>query len=338
VIKNQHTLGAAVVGLGVGAQHALAYARLPSCELKWLYDIDRARAEEAAIRVGSGAIAGSFNEILRDPAVDIVSIASYDDQHFEQTLAALEAGKNVFVEKPLCRTLHEARGIAAAQRSSGRLLQSNLVLRASPLYRWLKSAIDSGELGRIYAIDGDYLYGRIEKITKGWRGNVDDYSVMTSGGVHMVDLMLWMLDERATTVSASGNRICTAETSFEYLDFVAATYQFPSGAIGRITANFGCVHGHQHVFRVFGTRGTFIHDDRGARLQTHRDPAPPAEPISLISKPLSKGDLIPDFVASVIVGADTAPLVRRELELIAACAAVQPALDQPGHNVEIEYV
>src|SRR6185503_7475057 len=104
---------------------------------------------------------------------------------------------------------------------------------------------------------------------------VPDYSVMAGGGVHLVDLMLWLTGQQPTTVSAVGNRIATANSRFAYDDFVTATYAFPSGLVGRITANFGCVHRHQHVVRVFGTKGTFIHDDAGARLHWTRDEARP---------------------------------------------------------------
>src|SRR5262249_50292734 len=149
----------------------------------------------------------------------------------------------------------------------------NLVLRAAPLYCWLRDTIAAGELGELYAFDGDYLYGRLEKITDGWRGEVDGYSVLQGGGVHLVDLMLWLTGQRPATVNAVGNRIATRGTRFRYDDFVAATYRFESGLIGRITANFGCVHRHQHVVRVFGTKGTFIHDDRGARLHSTREPS-----------------------------------------------------------------
>jgi hypothetical protein len=154
-------------------------------------------------------------------------------------VAALEAGKHVFCEKPLCRTLEQARAIARVR--GDRHLACNLILRAAPLYSWLRDAIRAGELGEIYAFDGDYLYGRLHKITEGWRGTVDDYSVFQGGAVHLVDLMVWLLGERPARVAAVGNRIVTRDTAFRYPDFVAATYELPSGVIGRITANFGCI-------------------------------------------------------------------------------------------------
>ena len=53
-----------------------------------------------------------------------------------------------------------------------------------------------GVFGRIYAFEGDYLYGRMFKITNGWRRNIPDYSVMTGGGIHLIDLFLWLTGEK----------------------------------------------------------------------------------------------------------------------------------------------
>src|SRR5262245_5009045 len=129
------TLGVAVVGLGVGEQHALTYAKLPECTLQWLYDLDRARADSVCARVGRGAAAESFESIMADGAVDLVSIASYDDAHYGQVVAALSANKHVFVEKPLCGSLREIEQIKQERERTGRHLVSNLVLRAAQIGR-----------------------------------------------------------------------------------------------------------------------------------------------------------------------------------------------------------
>ncbi|TLG77597.1 Gfo/Idh/MocA family oxidoreductase [Methylocystis sp. B8] len=301
-------LGIAVIGLGIGEQHARMYATLPSCRVQVLADLDRARAESLANAFPGSDVETSLDQVLARQDVDVVSIASFDDAHFDQVMRALAAGKHVFVEKPLCRTAAELAQIRAALDANASLhLASNLVLRGADLYRWLRAEIASGAFGEIYAFDGDYLYGRLHKITEGWRGETENYSVMLGGGIHMIDLMLWLTGERPVSVQAVGNRICTRGTNFHYDDFIAATLTFASGMVGRITANFGCVHRHQHVVRIFGTRKTFILDDAGPRLMTTRDPVipglqvAPAEPINLASKPAHKGALIPAFIEGVML-------------------------------------
>jgi predicted dehydrogenase len=327
-----------VVGLGVGQHHARAYVDHPACDLRQIYDIDPAAAARAHTTFESASVAASFDELLADARVDIVSIASYDDAHFKQVVAALDAGRHVFVEKPLCRSLDELRATKTAWRRTGdRHLASNLVLRGSALYQWLRSAIADGEFGEVYAVDGDYLYGRLHKVIDGWRANVPDYSVIQGGGVHLVDLMMWLTGQRPTTVTASGNKISTEGTAFRYADFVAATFLFESGLVGRITANFGCIHPHQHVLRVFGTRATFVYDDRGARLHTSRDPAAAPQPIDLAPLPPSKGALIPEFIDAILKTEDARSRAQREFDLISACLAADRAF-ATGSLQRIDYV
>lgn len=335
----QKRIGVAVLGLGVGEQHAKAYIATGHCKLCWLYDLDPQKARTLIDKFGTGAVATSLEEILQDPEVQVISIASYDDAHFEQAVAALEAGKHIFVEKPLCRTSAELRAIKTAwSKHQGKIkLSSNLVLRAAPVYQYLKQRLAAGDLGEVYALDGDYLYGRLHKITHEWRKDVENYSVMLGGGIHLTDLMLWLTRERPSVVSARGNRICTTGTEFRYCDFVAATLECPSGLIGRITANFGCVHRHQHVIRVFGTAGTFIYDDQGPRLHMSRNPEIAATSIDLPTLPGSKGELIPDFIKAILDDTDTQDQTQHEFDVVSVCVAADQAL-ATGKCIEVDYV
>jgi predicted dehydrogenase len=327
-------IGAAVVGLGVGEAHARAYAADPRAELRWVHDINEERAQAVAAELGVRV--ATFDEILADPETDAVSIASFDDAHFEQAMAALEAGKHVFVEKPLCRSVEEARALKSAWERAGRpALASNLVLRAAPLFVWLRDAVARGELGTPYAFDGDYLFGRLHKIVEGWRGQVDGYSVMLGGGVHLVDLMLWLTQQRPVRVTAVGNRISTEGTAFRYDDFVAATFEFDSGLVGRVTANYGSVNPHQHVLRLFGTKAVFVSDDEGARLWESRDPATPAQRLDLAPLPSVKGVLIPGFLDQI--DGTRGRVADHEFDLVCTCAAADRALAERA-SVAVEYV
>jgi predicted dehydrogenase len=332
-------IGVAVVGLGVGAAHARAYLATERCELRWLYDLDAVKARELAADFGAPKAAGHFEQILEDPEVRVISIASYDDAHFGQVVAALEAGKHVFVEKPLCRGAAELGAIKRAwARHAGRLkLSTNMVLRKAPLYQWLKENIDAGRFGKLYAFDGDYLYGRLPKITEGWRGRVENYSVMEGGGIHLVDLMLWLGGERPKSVSAAGNRICSQDTPFRYPDYVSAHLRFPSGLVGRVTANFGCVHPHQHVVRLFGTEATLVSDDAGARWHGSRDPALTASRVDLAALPAGKGVGIGPFVDAVLSDADLSGPTQEIFDVMSVCAASDESLDS-GKEVEVSYV
>lgn len=337
-------LGIAVIGLGIGEQHARMYATLPSCKVKLLVDLDRSRAENLAKAMPGSEVGSDLDDALDRDDIDVVSIASFDDAHFRHVIRSLSAGKHVFVEKPLCRTTDELAQVRTTLNAKSSLhLASNLVLRGADLYRWLRSEIATGAFGEIYAFDGDYLYGRLHKITKGWRGDTDNYSVMLGGGIHMIDLMLWLTGQRPLSVQAVGNRICARNTSFWYDDFSAATMMFASGMVGRITANFGCVHRHQHVVRIFGTRKTFILDDAGPRLMTARDPVEPGlavapvEPLKLATKPVHKGTLIPAFVEAIV---ENKPSRTADLDATLDAIAIAAACDEAvstSSAVQIRY-
>ena len=338
-LESRHAppLRVGVIGLGVGEQHALAYQRHPRCHVAALCDLMDDKLRRARQYWPEARLTRRADDLLDDPDLDVISIASYDQAHGGQALSALNRDKHVFVEKPLCRSGDELDAIRRAWRLHHcPKLSCNLVLRASPLYRWVRDQIAEGQLGDVYAFDGDYLYGRLHKITDGWRRDVPEYSVLKGGGIHLVDLMMWLTGQRPVAVSASGNRICTAGTRFRYNDFVAAAFEFPSGLIGRITANFGCVHRHQHVVRIFGTKGTFIHDDLGPRLHTSRDASVSPRGLDFSSLPASKGELIPPFVHAIVNGEDVRPQTLHEFDVINVCIATDEAVAKKG-SLEILY-
>ena len=329
-------IGAAVVGLGVGEQHARTYAADRRAKLLWVHDLDRPRAERLAAELGA-RVAADYETILADPSVQAISIASFDGAHFAQAREALRAGKHVFVEKPLCTTLEELAGLKAMAQKGRLKVGSNLVLRTAPAYRWLKQKVQEGGLGKLYAFDGDYLYGRLHKITEGWRRGEKEYSVMLGGGIHLVDLMLWLTGERPSRVSAAGNRISTAGSAFRYDDFRAATLEFDSGLVARISANFGSVHAHQHVVRVFGTGGTFLYDDQGPRLHATREPGKAPARLDLAALPARKGDLIPEFLDAVSGSHGYDAVSQSFFDGIAVCLAADRAAERRSPQT-IEYV
>lgn len=326
-----------VIGLGVGERHLEAYASDPRCEVVALCDRDPERLGEVAARHPGARATVDAADLIATEGLDAVSICSHDPDHALQAVAALGAGLHVMLEKPLCRTREELDDIAAAVAANpGLVLASNLVLRAAPLVRWLVSERAAGALGTVYAVDGDYLYGRLPKITEGWRGRVEGYSVMLGGGVHLVDVLMRVVGERPDWVEAAGSGLATRGTAFAGDDLACAQLGFPGGAIGRVTANFACVHGHQHVIRVFGTEATVISDDRGARVQRARDPAPPAADLDLSPLPADKGALIPAFVSAALGESPPEPGARHEIDLVAVCLAADLSRAS-GRRIAVDY-
>ncbi len=328
-----------VIGLGVGEQHVQAYLRNPCCDVVAICDLSEEKLVLAEKQYPGTYQTKNDQDLFLDPGIDIISIASYDDAHANQVISALKAKKHVFVEKPLCQSIDQVLQIKNVWESQKKSLKlgCNLVLREAPLYKWLWNQIQEGLFGSIYAFDGEYLYGRLQKITDGWRNNVRDYSVIEGGGIHMIDLMLWLTGQRPQTVFTAGSRMCSEGTKFQYNDFATSIMQFDSGMIGRITANFGCVHRHQHVVRIYGTKATFIYDDAGARLHKSRDPDCSAEPVDLAPLPETKGDLIPEFVSAIVNEKDISNQIQMIFDGICISAASDRAIKTQKQE-RIEYL
>lgn len=331
-------LNCAVIGLGVGEQHALAFERHGSSELLYICDFDQQKAKDFKEKYKLDKCElKSFDAIVADKDIDLISIASFDDAHYQQVLQSLQNDKHVFVEKPMCQTLDELNSLFELWGQKKLGLSSNLILRVSPLFQWLFERIQSGDLGEIYAFDGDYLYGRIHKIIDGWRANIDHYSIMEGGGIHLIDLMTMLTGQKPVRVHSVANKIATREKPFRYHDFHHSTFYFESGLVGRITANFGCVHRHQHVIRVFGTKGTFIYDDMGARIHWHRSEDSKAEHIHIQPKPDYKGALIPQFIDVIVNGRSISHDAQKEFNLMSMVLCADKAL-QYEQPIMIEYL
>ncbi len=323
---------AAVIGLGVGEQHALAYSTHPGSELVALCDTDEERLRAVGQRFPGVHLTTEPGEILRAADVDAVSIASYDDAHYAQIVTGLESGKHLFVEKPLCMRAEEAATIEAMLAERPELVvSSNLILRLSPRFVDLRGRIADGSLGAIYYAEADYEYGRIHKIVDGWRGDLPYYSVVLGGGVHMADLLLWLTNKRVASVSAWGNRIVTAGTKFAFDDFVVAVLRFEDGSLGKITANFGSATPHFHGVKIYGSEATFVNRIGDAELQT-RDAV---TPVTTEYPGVPKGALIPGFLDAILTGSPPPVTPDDVFRTLDVCFAIVEALET-GLTVSVQ--
>ena len=346
-INARKKLKVGVVGLGtVGRKHVETYFNHNQCELSWIYDNDENLNRKISNEFEGIPIAKSYRTMVNDKSIDIISICTYDDQHYDQIILAFKNGKHIFVEKPMCSTLDELRKIKNAWEKAKRpTFDSNLMSRGSPLYKWLKTFIERGGIGRIYAIDAEYWYGRLHKLIDGWRNSVENYSVMAGGAIHLIDTMFMMIDERPSKCYALGNKICTENTTFKYNDFATSTYSFNSSIIARVTANFGCVHPHQHVLRIFGDRATFILDDAGPRIhatrdnisQGVRDKYSAVIPIDLEYRPTHKGDLIIPFINNITQGIDSSSITQQNFDVMSVILAAENSI-KLKKEVVVDYV
>ena len=126
-------LVAGIIGLGVGERHIHGYLSNLRCKLKTICDKDSVKLNQVGERYNQFELTTDPNQILDDPEINIVSIASYDNYHASQVLKAIYSGKHVFVEKPLCLTSAELKQISKALNKNPNIkISSNLILRQSP--------------------------------------------------------------------------------------------------------------------------------------------------------------------------------------------------------------
>ena len=320
-------LNAGVIGLGVGESHITGLQAHPRCKVGTICDINEEVLKTVGQRYPSCQLTVDPLSILDDPNIDIVCIASYDDAHESQVLRALRNNKHVFVEKPLCLSGKELNNIADELNSKPHLsFSSNHILRKTPRFAELKERISSNLLGEIFHMEGSYDYGRLHKLTDGWRGQIPNYSVTLGGGIHVIDLMLWLSGKKVSSVFARGNNIATSISQFEGLSLTTSVLQFEDGSTGQITSNFASVAPHHHKLSLYGTSGTFEQSHCCANYYWSRDPLEDPEKVSSDYPGAAKGDLIMNFI-DMIFSNDT-PLVSKQevLDAVSVCLAIDQSI------------
>ncbi len=284
-----------VIGLGVGFSHALRIKKDRNFNLISVYDPNLKKAKKLSKKLNCKYIK-SYNEIFNQNELNGLVIASPDNYHCDQIIKSIKNSKDFFVEKPFCNNESELEKIKKELKSKKNLkFDSNLILRTVPLYKWLKSKISKNFFGKIYSIEASYLYGRSEKIIKGWRGKAKNYSAMNGGGIHMIDLVCWLLNKKPKEVYSFGNKICFKKNKFNFKDFENSIFYFDDHLSASVNVHLGCIHRHHHILKIFGTKKTFVYDDKGPRIFSSKKEKSHAKKINLLSLPKDKTILMKNF-------------------------------------------
>ena len=173
--------------------------------------------------------ATDYDEVLRDPRIGMVLIATRNQHHAGQSLAALRAGKHVFVEKPMALTVDECRELCRAVESSGKQLTVGFNRRFAPYYRGLKAALARrvGPAVLHCRINSPGISGAY------WMADPATGGAILGEACHFVDLMYWLLESEPLAVSAYSLPTGKADPIGE--NNLVAAFRFADGSIGNLT-------------------------------------------------------------------------------------------------------
>lgn len=212
-----------VIGYGgMGGWHTRRIAQIPEVHLNGVYDIDPARnkaAEDAGIHAYP-----SYQAVLDDPTVDVVTIAIPNDQHKKVAIQAMAAGKNVISEKPVTLSTPDLEEMIAASKKYNKMFTVHQNRRWDEDYRIVKKIVADGTLGRVYRISSRVHGSR--GIPGDWRKTkAQGGGMVLDWGVHLLDQMNMMMGKMPVSVYARLSHMTNEEVD----DGFTSTFTFDNG-------------------------------------------------------------------------------------------------------------
>ena len=216
-----------IIGLGwFGEIHAETIIGVPNLKLSALCTRNPERLAQQGQKFGVEKLYTDYNDMLADPDIDAVSICTMWDQHTEPAIAALRAGKQVFLEKPIASTVEDARKIVEAAQTSKGILFIGHIVRFNPRYRMAKQAIDEGRIGKIVALSSR------RNIPAAWTPEIlKKIGPIVGDAIHDTDIMLWLTGDKivsayAQTVDVRGlKHPDIGQTMFRFAGGASATLE-----------------------------------------------------------------------------------------------------------------
>jgi predicted dehydrogenase len=199
-------IGAAVIGTGfIGTVHVEALRRL-GVAVVGVLGSGEARGVERAAALGVGGAYASLDELLADPAVQVVHVTSPNVAHYPQVKAILAAGRHVICEKPLAMTSAQSAEMVALAKASGKVAAVCYNVRFYPLNQQARGMVAAGDLGAVRLISGQYHQDWLAHDTDwNWRLEADKGGALRSVGdigSHWVDLVSFIAGQKASAVFA----------------------------------------------------------------------------------------------------------------------------------------
>tara|TARA_B110000003_G_C16649950_1_gene533739 strand:+ start:1299 stop:2291 length:993 start_codon:yes stop_codon:yes gene_type:complete len=252
----------AIIGTGIGMKHFIAINSYKNSRVTVIYEKNSNKLQKLKKKFPKIIFAKNENEIFENKNINVVSIASYDDDHYRQIIKGIKNNKHLIIEKPICLTFEQLKSIKKLLDKSKVQITSNLVLRVNSLFKNIHKILKND---KIFYLELDYIWGRRDKFS-GWRSQIKDYSFTLGAAVHVFDLLLWFVGKKPISVIAIGNDIITKNTSFKKKSFIVYILKFHNGLIAKISANGCAIYNHLHEVKIFQKNKTIINDINGAKI------------------------------------------------------------------------
>ena len=247
-------VGVGVIGVGqIGAYHAASLAhRIPGARLVGLADAEAGVAERHAGALGCQFWTRDYQELLANPAVEAVVVATPAEHHVEATVAAAQAGKAVLCEKPIANEVADADRAIRATRDAGVVLQIGFQRRFDRAFMRARQLVQSGDLGHIQllrSLTRDPSLDQPERVTP--------WAIFRETLIHDFDVLRFLAGgaEPVEVYAVADALILPDWKSRGMLDTAVVSVRYDSGAMATADASFQAVYGYDVRAEVFGTEG-----------------------------------------------------------------------------------
>lgn len=253
--------------------HAEAIMAMSGGTLKAIAGRTLAKSEDLAKEFSCDAYA-TVEELLNDPEIDIVTIATVSGAHLDPCIAAARAGKHVICEKPLEVTTERIDEIVRVCAEEGVTLAGIFNRRFYPAITELKKAVDKERFGRITMVEASIKWYRDQAYYDSgeWRGTweLDGGGALMNQSIHTIDQLLYLCGPVKSVTASMG---CLIHEGIEVEDTAVAQVEFESGALGVIHGSTACwsSKGHPAEIHICGESGSVFMTDTSFRVWDFKD-------------------------------------------------------------------
>ena len=329
-------INAAIIGTGIGIKHLEAIEGYKKSKVLMICEKDKKKISELKKKYPKIQITNDENNIFSNNEINLVSIASFDNFHFSQIVKSIKSNKNIIVEKPMClRENQLIKIVSLIKKKKNIKITSNLVLRVNSLFKGIKKKIFTK---KIFYIEADYIWGRPKKLLQ-WRSKIKDYTITLGAGIHMIDLVMWMLKSKPLYVQAFGNNLATKKTAFSKKSFALYVFQFPNNVLVKVTSNAGSIYEHFHELKIFEKNKTLIHSFSGSYLFEKKNKETFFNKIkNNYPDKENRKKLIQNFIDSLL-NKKTKEIIsfKEQIDLMMVCFASDKSL-MSGKKIKISYL